>query len=399
MHGRNAFRIAAGALVLLAATIHVRAAEEALEVKGNKIQMYGILRLDAIYTDSAVNHRQFTFWANSEDPRTGAAVDKNDDGFNMHPRLTRFGVNVSRPDLPAIPGASLDGKMEFDFQNGGTESRQAVRLRHGFLRVAGGDWKILAGQTADLVSPLLPSPNHDAPGWNFGNLGDRRPQFRISYLPLFAGDIRLQAEVAVARTNAIDAKDLDADGDLDGDDSGQPMLQARVGLASLWERRIDAGLWGHRGREETSTRIANLSDRHFVTDSIGFDLTLRLPWKFTLLTEGWRGQDLADIRGGIGQGVNTTTAREIRAEGGWFEIRHKTTDRLSTFTGAGIDNPVDGDLNDANRTRNQALWLGGAYDLGGGLSVGGDWISWRTGYRYREEGDANRFGLYAAYSF
>ncbi|MBI4229939.1 MAG: hypothetical protein HY608_03805 [Planctomycetes bacterium] len=388
-----------GTLVLLAASSATRAAEEALEVKGNRIQVYGVLRLDAIYTDSAVNNRQVTFWANSEDPRTGAAVNKNDDGFNMHPRLTRFGVNVSRPDIPAISGASLDGKMEFDFQNGGTESRQAVRLRHGFLRVSRGDWKILAGQTADLISPLLPSTNHDAPGWNYGNLGDRRPQLRVSYQPLLLGDVRLQAEVAAVRTGAIDAKDLDADGDLDGDDSGLPMLQARAGIASLWERRIDVGLWGHRGREETSTRIANLSDSHFVTDSLGFDLTFRLPWKSTLLMEGWRGQDLADLRGGVGQNVNATTAREIRSEGGWLEIRHKTTDRLSTFTGAGLDNPRDRDLNDANRTRNQALWLGGAYDLGGGLSVGGDWTSWRTEYRYREEGTANRIGLYAAYQF
>lgn len=399
MQRRNAVRIATGALVFAAAAASTRAAEDSLVVNGNKIQFYGILRADAVYTDSAVNSRQTTMWANSEDPRTGTSVIKNDDGYNLYPRLTRFGINVSRSDLPAIPGASADGKIEVDFHNGGTESRQALRMRHGFGRIARGDWKILVGQTSDLISPLMPSANNDAIMWNSGNTGDRRPQVRVSYLPLLWGDVRLQAELAAARTNAIDAKDLDTDGDLDGDDSGQPMLQARVGVASLWERRIDAGIWGHRGVEETSTRISNLAEDHFVTESVGFDLTFRLPWRFTLLAEGWQGQNLADIRGGIGQGVNTTTTREIRAEGGWLEIQHRTTSRVSTFAGAGLDNPVDRDLIHSTRSRNQAVWLGGKYDMGGGLALGGDWAAWRTEYKLREEGDANRYGVYLAYSF
>jgi hypothetical protein len=101
----------------------------------------------------------------------------------MHPRSTRFGVDYSGPKVPGLGDADLSGKLELDFENGGSESRQIIRIRHAYLQLAKNDVSILAGQSWDVFSPLFPTVDNDTLLWNAGNLGDRRPQFRFSYDP------------------------------------------------------------------------------------------------------------------------------------------------------------------------------------------------------------------------
>ena len=38
-----------------------------------------------------------------------------------------------------------------------------------------------------------------------------------------------------------------------------------------------------------------------------------------LMGEWWTGKNLSDFRGGIGQGIDAATGREIRSSGGWIE--------------------------------------------------------------------------------
>src|SRR5262245_17914956 len=102
----------------------------------------------------------------------------------MPPRHQRFGADCSGPRIAALGDTKLSGKLELDFANGGSESRQIIRIRHGYLKM---DWdhqvSILAGQTWDVVSPLFPTVNNDTLMWNVGNPGDRRPQFRFASEP------------------------------------------------------------------------------------------------------------------------------------------------------------------------------------------------------------------------
>ena len=99
------------------------------------------------------------------------------------PRLTRLGIDWSGPQIAKLGNAKLIGKLETDFQNGGTESRQIIRIRHAYVRLDWERFSMLAGQTWDLVSPLFPTVNGDTLQWNAGNVGDRRPQLRVSSRP------------------------------------------------------------------------------------------------------------------------------------------------------------------------------------------------------------------------
>lgn len=115
----------------------------------------------------------------------------------------------------------MSGKLETDFENGGSESRQIIRIRHAYLRMGWKDFSLLAGQTWDIVSPLFPTVNNDTLQWNAGNVGDRRPQLRAAYEPK-AGSGKLSFTGGIGLTGAIDSLDLDNNGFGDGEESARP---------------------------------------------------------------------------------------------------------------------------------------------------------------------------------
>jgi hypothetical protein len=380
-----------------------------LEVGGNKITVYGTVRLDAIVSDARLNHNQYSMWALSHDPSVTPAIDEDDGFIDINPRLTRLGVKVTRDSLPGWEGAQLLGLVEFDFQNRATneieglesESRELPRLRHAYARLTRGGFSALAGQTSDLVSPLWPSVNGDGLMWNSGNLGDRRPQLRFGWEEPISDGATLTAAVAFARTGAIDRKNLDAaagDTMKDGDDSGLPMIQGRVGLASLFEKTLDIGAWGHVGWEELQAPVAG--EEEFMTSSVGIDIKLRLLDTLTIAAEAWSGRNLGDLRGGIGQGVNTTTGEEIAAAGGWAELAWQAAVPLTIGLGVAVDDVKDDDLTAAtSRSRNLALYAWNRVDLGGGFALALEYIRWETDYLGVDEGRANRFNLVVTFSF
>jgi hypothetical protein len=122
--------------------------------EGNKIKLYGFLRLDTIFDSQQPNNSQIILFVKSPDPRAGG--NENGD-FTMHPRLTRLGIDWSGPRIAKLGDARLSGKLETDFQNGGTESRQIIRIRHAYLNLGWKEFSILAGQTWDTISPLFPT--------------------------------------------------------------------------------------------------------------------------------------------------------------------------------------------------------------------------------------------------
>ena len=143
----------------------------------NRLKFYGWLRMDTDIDSQRPNNGETPLYITSPVSR-GA----NDQGLlSMHPRLTRFGMDLRGPELDALGGALLTGKLETDFENGGSESRQIIRVRQAYFQLQWGkSFSILGGQAWDVFSPLLPTPNNDTLMWNAGNLGDRRPQFRAN---------------------------------------------------------------------------------------------------------------------------------------------------------------------------------------------------------------------------
>lgn len=107
--------------------------------EGNKIKLYGFLRLDLLFDSQRPNNAQTILFITSPDPRIGT----DNGNFTMHPRLTRLGIDWSGPQIAKLGDAKLTGKLETDFQNGGTESRQIIRIRHAYLRLGGKDFHSL----------------------------------------------------------------------------------------------------------------------------------------------------------------------------------------------------------------------------------------------------------------
>ena len=148
--GKKGVKIAGKVLVFEIVAIFVMLVFAAQEARPEvEIKPYGFLRLDLIYNDSKTNNSQTTMWVSSED---GVKVAVDDEEFVLHPRLTRLGLHVKGGK---VDSSDVTGNLEIDFQStpNFSESRQAIRLRHAFLKVRRGEFYLLAGQTWD-ISPL-----------------------------------------------------------------------------------------------------------------------------------------------------------------------------------------------------------------------------------------------------
>lgn len=387
---------------------------------GSNSKFYGFIRLDAIYDDSRPNSPFLIQWVRSEDSQAPAAIGakKNSSDFVMHPRLTRLGFDYDAGKVQTPGNGALTGKVEIDFYNiglaGQTESREAIRMRHAYLKLVWGDFSLLAGQTADVISPIWPAINSDMVMWNAGNLGDRRPQLRPEYSLVVFDSSRVVLQGEVGLTGADDGQDLDAAGTTgnpyqDGWTSGKPTLQARVAFKTpVWSARggsasggekqnLEIGFSVHRAWEKPDTKFNNRNE--FDSTAIGLDFQLPV-WqeKVWLKGEYFEGQNLDDVRGGIAQGINTTKGREIRSSGGWAEVGVAVCKAYTLSVGYAGDNPRDQDLNNGGRASNRIWYVGNKFTFGP-VETGLEISHWTTDYVLYGIGSDMRYQAYVAYKF
>lgn len=378
--------------------------------EGYGIKFYGFLRGDlAGDTDRMSFDTQLPFFVLSPaDPSQGM---RRTGDVTAHPRLTRFGVDVNPPRLPSGWGGIA--KLEIDFYNTiidrpatGTvskdllsNSRAAPRIRLAYVQVSKGAFTLLAGQNWDLISPLFPSYNSEVVMWNGGNTGDRRPQFRLSYEPkVGAGKLSLAAEIGAS--GAVDGQDLDGDGIRDGESAVTPTGQVRIGYSGpLNSQTWSIGFWGHGARQQLNRNpIAGRED--FSSSLVGIDLSLPLLKNLLIKGEAWTGKGLSDVRGGIGQSVNTATGQVIDASGGWAEVSYKFDDHYTLLFGTTLDSPDGSDITAPNgRVRNRVHYVGNRFFAGRGLSFGFDYGRWQTRFKALPTGTNNRFNLYVQQAF
>ncbi len=361
------------------------------------MKFYGQLRLDVDLDSQRPNSPQAPLYIVSPDPGLGGKLDAGN--YSMHPRLTRFGVDYSGPQVSGLGDAGLSGKLELDFENGGSESREIIRIRHAYLELKKGDASILAGQTWDVFSPLFPTVDNDTLLWNAGNVGDRRPQFRFSYDPK-VGRGRWSITTAAGLTGAIDAQDLDNNTYRDGEESGVPDFQGRVGYSRpLWvaDQSANIGTSMFYGWENTSKAIAGRTIFH--VQAMNIDYTLPLAKSLTLRGEGWWGRNMSDIRGGAGQGINTLNGREIRGRGGWSELNLQLSRYYSLNPGFSADLPVSVDVPKGGRTRNEVFYIGNRFTPGGNFTIGVDYLRWWTYYQGYATALDNRFNIFFQYGY
>src|SRR5262249_9685040 len=116
---------------------------------------------------------------------------------------------------------------------------------------------------------------------------------------------------------------------------------------------------------------------------------------------------MADVRGGVGQNINTATGQEVHSKGGWAEALY-TFSPLYTFgTGFTLDDPKDEDVvaftgaNQAavGRTQNRSYYIVNRFNPGGGFTVGLDWMLFKTKYRGIAPGTNNRWNFWLQHNF
>jgi hypothetical protein len=358
-----------------------------VQTEGNRSQItfYGFARLDAVIEDSRINSSQTPTFVRSEPD--GA---ENRSNFTMYPRLTRFGMNYRQAaPLDTMHRATLSGRIELDFHNGGSNSRAIPRYRHAFLNLAWGPHSLLAGQTSDIISPLFPTVNADTIMWNAGNLGDRRAQLRYT----FGQPTGVNFQTGVGLSGAIDGQDADANGILDGEQSTMPNFQARLGYTSA---KVLAGVWSHYGRTHTDILFAGKDD--FEAYSYGADFDLRFTPQVSLRGEVFAGSGMGDVRGSVGQSFNPSTGKEIDSRGGWLELGLRAG-RYFFTTGYTVDDPNNGHVAANGATLNRSWYLTNQFRLAPPVTAGIDYTFWQTRFKGINEGTDNRFNLYLMYGF
>ncbi|MCA9729581.1 MAG: hypothetical protein KC729_17975, partial [Candidatus Eisenbacteria bacterium] len=349
--------------------------------------------------DSAMSNDQFPGWVLRE-----SDANENDARMTIHPRLSRLGARMKGIVLDEKTTGSLT--VEIDFQNGGSESRETPRMRHAFFQIDRGQASFLIGQTWDLFSPLYPAANNDGLMWNAGNLGDRRPQARVALHPAMGGEGQIELAAGIAMAGAIDNADLDGNGVMDGLDAAAPMLEGRLGIQQpMGQGKLKAGVSGHWATKQLGDSVAAALPAHedITSWSAGLDLSVPLGGKATLEAEAWTGENLADVRGGIGQAVNFATGDPIASTGGWANVTFQASPKVTLAAGGSLDNPKDEDLPVGGRTLNQTIFGVVKYKPWKRVQLALEYVNWKTEYETGDadvtgEGTANRFDAHATFS-
>ena len=345
-----------------------------------ELNPYGFIRVDAIYDTVPMDNPQSPIVVFRAPEGFGGSSE-----FSLHPRLTRLGFDASGEEGEVM----LDGKIEIDFQNGGRESREVIRMRHGYGTLHTGDFSLLFGQTWQTVSRLLPAANADTLMWGAGNTGDRSPQIRAGYAIGLGDAGAIHLESAVQALGTVHNK-------------GQPGLnfgpvpgfEERLALElPLWDdaKPLHLAFGLHYAQEVLNEKTFGKSE--FEQFGIFTEAQIPITAHGWLAGEFFKGKNLSDLRGGIGQGVNTISDKEIRTQGYWAEANIKPADRVRLAAGYGTDAPNRKDIETGYPVLNRAAWAVVQVTPVDDFRVGFEVLPWSTEYKNEAILNSLRFNL------
>ena len=363
------------------------------------VDLYGYLKFDSAYDTARTSSGNFARWVEK---------DNSDDQFNATANQSRFGLTFDGPDSD---GLETSGRVEVDFYGSASaENKAQMMMRHAYIQL---DWpendlSLLAGQTSDVISPLVPSTINYTVGWWAGDIGYRRPQLRLTKGFDLGADSDLLFQGALSRTIG-DVWGADP-GDT-GEDSGFPTLQTRLAYTTplINDRPATLGVSGHWGQEEYDSDNIAASDEDFDTWSVNVDLTLPLMEKLALKGEWFLGENLDAYLGGIAQGIRGTDldadgkldipVEGIRSMGGWAALSLGPFDRWQYNLGASIDDPDNDDLNNGDRSQNYTVFGNTVYSINEAVLLGFEVSYWDTEYLRDDDGDSMRYQASLMYKF
>ncbi len=353
---------------------------------------YGYLWGNSVYSTERTTPGSYTLFVQS-------ASTTPESEFIVDARNTRIGFDVLGPRIPCLGCAQSGGKVEIDFQNSvlNTENRPTIMLRHAYAEVKNEDFRILVGQTWDVISPLFPGTLMYSVGWDGGNIGYRRAQFRYERFLNFS-------DVSLITVQTSINQDVFPDASVGtGEPSNWPIVEGRVawtvGQRGQGCLPITVGLSGHIGEDEFDSTVLGRDNRRR-TWSGNLDVRVPLTCRLGIQGECYVGENLSPFLGGIGQGIDPTTGNTIRDVGAWVDVWYDWTPTLHSHVGYSVDDPNDHDLATAtDRSYNQFFFGNVYYDVTKNLLVGLEVSSWKTLYTGELPGDSFRSEFVVKYGF
>lgn len=357
-----------------------------------QIVPYGILWGSTSYESSHSNLGDYSLYVFS-------ASDQGEAAWHVDAKSTRLGLDFTGPRIPALGCAQSGGKVEIDFQGNFTqENKGTVLLRHAYVEVKDEYFRLLAGQTWDVVSPLLPGTLMYSVGWGAGNIGYRRAQFRAERY-FHVSDFLLVTTQASINADIVS----EFGSNFIGDHADWPVVEGRLAF-TLGDRGKDGrplefGISGHIGEQVWDFLTPPAADDvELRTWSFNVDFRYPITKRFGVQGEFFTGENLGAYLGGAIQGVNTVTRDTIRSTGGWVDVWYDWTDRLHSHVGYSIDDPFNGDIT-TGRTYNQFYFANLSYDLTKKFLVGVEAGQWKTNWAGKLPGDSFRLEFVAKYGF
>jgi hypothetical protein len=355
---------------------------------GFRIVPYGAFWADMIYQTERTEPGAFTLFVLSPE-------QDGEDAFIIDARRTRLGADVSGPRIAALGNAQNGGKVEIDFHgNFVTENRANVLLRQAYWEVKNERFRLLVGQTSDVISPLIPGTLNYSVGWTGGNIGFRRTQFRGERYVAASNRFLLTLQAALSQDIVADFPN---DPGVRRETSNWPIVQTRA--AGSWGIRgsgadpVTLGCSGHIGETGFDFLTAgppplNLppeNDARFITWSFNIDLRAPIGARTGFQGEFFTGANLSSFLGGIGQGVCPCVRVPISSTGGWGEFWFDWTPSWQSRFGCGIDDPENDDSL-IGRVSNQFIFGNLIYRVSNNLTTGIEVTYWKTRYQERRVG-------------
>lgn len=338
----------AALVALLGWVLGYPTAAVALE-RDTQVEWYGYFKLDLARDSGLSSNGNYILYVKPGDAST----------LNLTARQTCLGANIKR--------GSMKGRVEFDFYGESPENKNALMLRHAYVEVPAGPLMLEAGQSSDLISPLVPSTLNYTVAWGAGNIGYRRPQVK-----LYQQTARYSWGVSLARNIS---GDLDGDKLVDGETSGKPAVQCRLALsASPGGKQLTLGASSHYGWCTCATE-----GEDYANWSVGGDFKMALNPRLALLAEGYTGSNLGQYAGAI---YNTDREGGLQSAGGWANAQYQLAGPLALSAGGGLDQVRHADLEGLSQARaaNAFFFANAQYELVPGYKLGLELSRWKTEY-------------------
>ena len=358
------------------------------------IELYGYVKLDLAHDSALTSEGNFARWVESEQGI------KDHGEFSLTARQTRLDLKAAGPTVGGMHSSAL---IEADFYGGGAENKNTPMMRLAYMNLEWPEeeFSILAGQAADVISPLtMPTLNYTV-GWWQGDIGYRRPQLRLTKGFELAKDVQFKLEAAITRDIGFD-NDFTEDYSDTGQDSSIPGLQGRASLTlpGFNSKPTTIGVSGHWAEELVNNTNTLANPQAVDSWSINLDLTVPITLWLSLSGEAFSGRDLDAYLGGIGQGYDTTLQKGIRSDGGWAALTLKPTPKWQFNAGGGFDKVPKADVSAADsRTFNSVIFGNAQYAFTPNFTLGYEMSYLRTEYKGEEDGDDWREQMSFIYKF